>query len=260
MNLSSQNLFEFLRDLAPTGVIALTGGGGKTSLLYALASEHAARGQAVLCTTTTRMAKTGPDEGPKILRLLLCEDPADIPPPQDGALLAGKQTKPGRNPEYLHGYAPEEIDALNARRIAPRIIVEADGASRRPLKAPAAHEPQVPSSTSVLIGVIGLCCMGKPLCDENVFRSELFSRVTGLAPFAPVTPEAVAALVLSPEGLFKACPPTAHKLLLCNQADLAGAEEAALALARAVRRSDPAFLQGIFLAGLKHQGLLCKSL
>ncbi len=51
----------------------------------------------------------------------------------------------------------------------------------------------IPSCTDWLVGVIGLKTVGKPLSYEWVFRPELFAKITGLAPGAPVTEAFVAA-------------------------------------------------------------------
>ena len=41
--------------LSPGSIVAATGGGGKTSLVYGLANEAAARGMSAIVTTTTKL-------------------------------------------------------------------------------------------------------------------------------------------------------------------------------------------------------------
>ncbi|MCZ7562954.1 MAG: selenium cofactor biosynthesis protein YqeC [Burkholderiales bacterium] len=116
-------------------------------------------------------------------------------------------------------------------------MVEADGSARRPLKAPAAHEPVVPASADAVIAVAGLNGLGRPLTAEHLFRPELWSRVTGVAAGAPITAESVAAAALHPEGLLKGCPAGARGILFLNRADAperrAAAAEIAARLAAA---------------------------
>ena len=45
--------------------------------------------------------------------------------------------------------------------LADYVLVEADGAKRFPLKAPAAHEPVIPDETRLVIAVAGLSGVGK---------------------------------------------------------------------------------------------------
>lgn len=160
----------------------------------------------------------------------------------------------------MYGYTAEEVDALLSRNVTPWILVEADGAAGRPLKVPAAHEPVVPSRTAVAVAVVGLGGLGQPFHPETVFRLEQAAAVTGLLPGEVVTPDAVAAMVTHDAGLFKNTPPGAVRLLFCNQADLPGAEESGKALASALARKHPGFLQGIYLGSLREKGLSCLSL
>ena len=59
-------------DLPGTGLLAIVGAGGKTSLMFRLATELTAGGARVACTTTTRIFPPAPDQ----VRLILGEDNA----------------------------------------------------------------------------------------------------------------------------------------------------------------------------------------
>ncbi len=50
------------------------------------------------------------------------------------------------------------------------MIIEADGARKLPIKAPAEHEPVIPEFVNTVITVIGLSGLGKPLTEEWVHR------------------------------------------------------------------------------------------
>ena len=72
------------------------------------------------------------------------------------------------------------------------IIVEADGAKRRPLKAPGRYEPVIPACSHIVIGVVGLNGLGKPLDKKYVFRPEIFAEITKLGLGKPIDENAVA--------------------------------------------------------------------
>ena len=203
------------------GVLSIVGAGGKTSLMYRLAHELAEDGDSVLTTTTTKIFR--PETGQSACVVL--SDSVEAMLKQGESLLAQHRhitaaAGPAAMPEKLIGFAPEEVDLIWKSGLFRWIIVEADGAARLPLKAPAPHEPVFPTSTKEAIAVVGLSAVGKPLNDRTVFRPAIFSQLTGLAPEAPIDAEAVGEALLHPQGLFKGCPPHAVRSVFLNQADI----------------------------------------
>lgn len=178
-------------------VVAAVGAGGKTTLVYALAAEARRAGWRVLVTTTTHMgmlpeASTGP---------LLVEAEGMSEADLDEALRAhGLATILGRRvrPDKLEGLPPERVDALATH--ADLTLVEADGARGRSLKAPAAHEPVVPSSATLLVVLAALDVLGTPAAGALVHRPEIVGRLAGLGPDEPVTEDALAACLAHPDG------------------------------------------------------------
>jgi probable selenium-dependent hydroxylase accessory protein YqeC len=178
-------------------VVAAVGAGGKTSLVYALAAEARRQGLRVLVTTTTHMgtlpeATTGP---------LLVESDGVSDAGIDSALRDhGRATILGRRvrSDKLEGLSPDRVDALASR--ADLVLVEADGARGRSLKAPAPHEPVVPASASVMVVLAALDVLGTPAGGEAVHRPEIVARLTGLGADEPVTEGAVAACLAHAEG------------------------------------------------------------
>ena len=151
---------EDLPFLGETGhVISLVGGGGKTTLLYALARWYSAQGQRVLVSTTTHIqrpdANDAPDEAARDA-LWQAGTSAGAGVPAEG----GKLTMPPHLADWM-----AEADT---------VLLEADGAKRHPCKAPAAHEPVLLRSSDIVLAAAGLSAVGKPLQDV-CFRLEAAS-------------------------------------------------------------------------------------
>lgn len=241
---------------SPPGIVCLTGGGGKTSLLFALAQSLAEASRPVICTTTTRMLL--PQSSPW-LAVDIREEASHISPPRQSALFAARPPDAENSPAKVRGYAASDIDELSERCPGVWLLVEADGAARRPLKAPVDHEPVIPSRTAIAIAVMGLSCMNKPFTADTVFRMERVAAITGMSRGDSITPATVARLAAHPQGMFKNVPPEAKRLLFCNQADLPEAEAAAGSLADQIIRRAPGFLHGIYVGSLLTKGLQCLS-
>lgn len=237
------------------GIICLTGGGGKTTLMYALGAALARTGGRVLCTTTTRIVRPLPGQTDSFEE---CEAPERLTLPSAPCVhTAARAAGAGHNPDYLRGYAPEEVDALLRRGAADWIIVEADGAARRPLKAPAEGEPVLPALTGAVIAVAGLCALDKAFTDTWVFRPVPFSLLSGLRPGESLSPEGVARLFRHPDGLFKTAPPEAARLAFLNQADIPGGWEAGRRLGRAVLELDEGLAPSVYVGSAKDPELAC---
>jgi len=227
-------------------VVALVGGGGKTSLLFALAGEARADGLSVLVTTTTRIFDPR-DEGRAFDAFNL--DAAWSAPASNGAALpsAVPDARWGAPPHGFTAVAGAGVEAGKLLSVDPLlvdratgwdlIIVEADGARRLPLKAPAAHEPVIPASARVVIAVVGLDCLGRPLDDGIAFRPELVARATGLEPGGIIGPRHIAALAAAEAGCFKGAPTGALRVLVLNKLDVADRSAAGETAAAVMGRS-----------------------
>ena len=111
------------------GVVSLVGAGGKTSLMFKLADEVAAAGDAVMTTTTTKILKPTPRQSSH----LIISDSVDTIIRAAGDLLnnnqrhitvAASQVLPDNK---FIGLPPEVIDALAETKLFRWIIAEADG-------------------------------------------------------------------------------------------------------------------------------------
>ncbi len=217
--------------ITPGEVVALVGGGGKTTAMFQLAHELAPA-MRVLTTTTTRIFAAQIKRSPAHLTF----DPtrqslADLLPQLDAAIAAHGQVLLIGQADPASGKAlglpPELIDTLAATGHFEVIINEADGSRMRPFKAPAAHEPVIPSRTTLVVPVVGLDVLGQPLTEANVHRAEQVSRLSGAAMGLPVTTDNVAAVLSHPEGGLKNIPAQARAIPLLNKLDQRNGSSAA---------------------------------
>jgi len=205
------------------GVISIVGAGGKTSLMFCLALEISGSGQTVLTTTTTKMMLPQKEQAahviltPSIQSLL---DRAREELNKTNHLYFASARLP-QQADKIAGFEPDVIDRIKLSGLFKWILVEADGAARRPLKVPDEHEPVIPVSSDWVIGLVGLKAVGKPLEPEWVFRHERFASISGISKGHPVTVNALVQAAIHPQGIFKGTPADARKILFLNTAGIA---------------------------------------
>ncbi len=192
--------------LSAAPVVVATGAGGKSSLLFAAAREY----PAALVTTTVYA------EAQQIAwadTALFVRNPQElaaveaIPPSGVTFLLSGPPVEEGRAP----GISADTLRALLrlARRRSLPLFIEADNACQRPLNVPSVHASGVPfargeSHTHLVLA--GLSALGRSLDAACVHHPEIFSRLSGLPPGAPLTAEAVGAVLRHLPGGLKDVP------------------------------------------------------
>jgi molybdenum cofactor cytidylyltransferase len=216
-------------------VVALVGGGGKTTTMFRLANELAQEKLRVLTTTSTRIFGAQIKRSPAHVIFDPGKTVAEILPPLEAAiadhgqvLLIGEtEAETGK----AFGLPPDLIDTLAATGRFDIILNEADGSRMRPFKAPAAHEPVIPASTTLVIPVVGLDVMGQALQPDSVHRAERVSQLSGTPLAQPVTVETVAAVITHPEGGLRNVPAGARVVPLLNKAETPARLAAAQAIA-----------------------------
>lgn len=258
MSLSLLTLFDGPPSSLPL-CVALTGAGGKTTLLQTLAEALTGAGRGVISTTTTQILPPNHAEGPLASPLrsagLLLTERRSLPDVA-GELTDFFQAGPAQhitvghrevcasstNRTKVRGLPPDDVcrlrDLLGSSPVGSRIVllIEADGAARLPLKAHAAHEPNIPGCADMVIAVAGLDALGQPV-NKTVHRSALAAEQLGVKEHVPVTPGLMAALLLRPDGPFRHC--AERRAVLLNKADIPGGSQAALAVSLALHELDP---------------------
>jgi molybdenum cofactor cytidylyltransferase len=107
------------------------------------------------------------------------------------------------------------------------LLIEADGAREKPLKAWAEHEPPVPEYAEQVVQVVGLSGLDQPLNEELVHRAERFSELSGIRIGDRITSGGLVRVLLDVEGGLKNIPEGAQKTVLLNQADTSGLQSTA---------------------------------
>lgn len=217
-------------------VISITGAGGKTSLMYLLANGLSAAEKRVITTTTTRIMPPHRDQtGGLVLKIRNANFLRRIKSRLDKARHVTVAYRNLHGIGKLEGLDPEQVQKLPDQAAAAHIVIEADGAAMKPLKAPADHEPVVPPLTTLHIGVMGLDVIGQPLDDKHAFRPERIAEIAGIEVGDTITPEVLAHLAVHELGAFKGCPQNARKVLVLNKVDQPGNKEKAHAVIKAAR-------------------------
>ena len=199
-------------------VVAVVGGGGKTTAMFRLAREMVDRGGRAITTTTTR-----------IFAAQIALAPVHVPAADStrerilGALAAHGQvlvigaTNPGTG--KADGVSLDLFRRLRAWCPDACLLNEADGSRMRPFKAPAEHEPVIPAETTLVVPVVGADVFGRPLDGQHVHRPELVSALSGAPLGTPITPEIVARVLAHPEGGRKGVPAGARVIVAINKVE-----------------------------------------
>ena len=168
-------------------VVSLVGGGGKTTLLYAMASHCARKGWRVLVSTTTHIQC--PQNG------TWAQTDAQV----QAIWAQGTYAVVGTPAPQGKLTMPPEAQLRNWMRQADAVFLEADGAKRLPCKVPADHEPVLLPESDIVRAVAGLSALGRPLQD-CCFRTERACTLLGVSPETCLTPDLLARLLADEQG------------------------------------------------------------
>jgi len=196
--------------------ITFIGSGGKTTFIEYIAEEFIRQGKSAAVTTTTKIMAKEPytvfEKNIQYARI-------------HRFLRTGKTIEGGK----LTGMYPSDIMALGA--MYDIVLIEADGAKKKPLKFPASFEPVIPSFSEKIFILCGLDGLSRRV-DETVFRWELFDEATGIKGDEPVTSSILLSL-FSEKGILKDCNLSKTTVVL-NKYDASGQKGAATGIAKGV--------------------------
>ena len=223
------NLTEALA-LEPREHLALVGGGGKTSLMFALAEELSRQKRKIVTSTTTKIWHQEAQSSSCII--FTQSSSAWMDNLMEGLKIHGHVflTQNLLDSGKVKGISSSLADDLYQDQGIDYMLVEADGSAGHPVKAHAEHEPVIPTSVTKVVAMLGLEALGKQMGPETVFRVDSFRKLTGLKPGQKLTTPVLAKLFLDPGGLFKGTPPSAKRVVFLNKLDLLSEERGTMEL------------------------------
>ncbi|SIR82111.1 selenium cofactor biosynthesis protein YqeC [Natronorubrum thiooxidans] len=198
---------------ADAGLTCVVGAGGKKSTLY----ELAGRLEQSVVTATVRI----PIFDREVADVWVTEEPLaalESAAETDLEWPLGLVPEQERDDRY-RGYDPATVDRIASAAGVEHVLVKADGARTRLLKAPNEREPQLPDTVETVVAIASVDAVGQPLEDDVVHRPERVADVTGRAIGEPIEPADVAAILTSPEGGLKDVPEGATYVPLVNMVD-----------------------------------------
>ena len=234
-------------------MISLVGAGGKTTLMFRLAKELFLNGKKVVTTTTTKILEPTPGETGS---LFIDPDEEKIKDfvwrhldQYHHITIALERLGSGK----LKGISPNLVNGLWSSHGIDTIIIEADGAAGRPVKAPRENEPVIPTNTTLVVAILGVDGMEMELNEENVFQPERVSKITGIPIGERLTDEAMAILMTHPEGIFKGTPSSSRVIAFLNKVDIPNGVVKAKSIGQKIFEKKHRQIERIVLGQLKNE-------
>ncbi len=208
--------------------VATAGAGGKPTLMAALARACLAAKMPVVLTSTTHLHRGAAFTAWPAVMLSSGDTVAPLAAPlrSDGVVVAVSEPW---GEQMWHGVSPETLDAIHHAYPDACLLVKADGARKRLLKAPADHEPRWPPVPDPCVLVLSLAACGAPLDDRAVHRLDRVRALTREASIGPATLAAVATA-----GYGDRFPAGSRRILYLSSADRPSRLTAAEAVAAEV--------------------------
>lgn len=228
-------------------LVSIVGGGGKTSLLFALAD--ALPGRTVL-TTTTRIFAAQMKLADAVVYASDLSPLAQLLKVHGRVLIVGDVQG-----EKAFGVPPELPAQLLTRADVEVVLVEADGSRMRPIKAPAAHEPVIPLQTTLVIPVVGIDALSGPIAavaHRPELVASLLHRQVSVSS-EQLTVRDVAALLTADQGGLKNVPAGARVIPFINKVERDEQMDAARQIARLIlqKPTTQAKIQQVVIGALK---------
>ena len=183
---------------AQNSIISFVGAGGKKSLMFRLAAAHKGR---VGITATAHIeffpqslqAKNYIADEAELLEAIKNDEHS-----QKIAF-----AKPSKRFGRRAGISLNSVNTFRDAGNFDLMVIKADGARGRFIKAPAEHEPAISPDTNIIVPVVSAKVMGLPLSDEIAHRVEEIGKVCHMNPNEIIEPQHIARLFTSTSGLLK---------------------------------------------------------
>ncbi len=194
---------------APGDIVAIVGAGGKTSTMFALSRALAAAGRRVVTTKSTIIYQPTMAQSPGVVEVPAGRWATEL----RGLLDERRQVTVvigSAGPDRWQGVPADRMPELRDAAGADCVIVEADGARGRLIKAPADHEPAMPAGAAVVLPVANLRAVGRAVTSEHVHRPELVAALLGISSDGVIGVEHVPKVLLDGSGGLKRAPADAR--------------------------------------------------
>jgi molybdenum cofactor cytidylyltransferase len=230
---ADMRLMEALR-IEAGQVVAFVGAGGKSAAIRRLTQERSPHSPLVV-TTTTRIGLDQIDLASRHFVVTCMEDlerATDDLDPETPILLTGERDR--EEPKWL-GLAQDLMEALVERTKSRGaiLLVEADGARGKSMKAPAEYEPVFPPACDLVVPVVGLDVIGEDVASPKIHRSKRLMDLLEIKQGDRITWEHIVRLLGSSQGALKDIPSASEVRVLLNKADAKEAVECGRQIAAA---------------------------
>lgn len=183
---------------AKHGIISFIGAGGKKTTMFQIASQHPGR---VGITATAHIeyfprslaATKYIGEERELLELVVNDT--------ESRCIAFAQ--PSQRRGRRAGIDMNSVEKFRQKGRFDLLLIKADGARSRWIKAPASHEPPIPPGTDTVIPVLSVRSIGKKLTDKIAHRVDRVCEIAGMKPGEKIQPVHVARIISSEHGYLK---------------------------------------------------------
>ena len=203
--------------------VSVVGGGGKTTVIRKIMDECRNAGIPCAVSTTTHIQKC--DAGyflgkpsVEMFRQIMIKY---------GVVWMGKETTDKKLTAFPDTYIKEISNEPGM------LLLEADGAKRLPVKAPAEHEPVICAQTDIVLNVYGMSAVGKKLKD-GCFRVKEMEQILGKTEEDILYPEDIVTLAVSQRAGRKCVADDMEYQVILNQVDTEEQKEMAVKIAEAI--------------------------
>lgn len=158
-------MFSSTFEIRKGDIVAVTGGGGKTSLMFRLAEELSEFGR-VLVTTTTKIYTPPEDRYEKLIigEKVFFGRSKNI-------FIVGREGTHGK----IHGLSYDEVTDIASKY--DYVLIEADGAKEKQMKGWKKDEPCIPPFATKVIGVASIKSLGTEATEGNIHRLNIFLKM-----------------------------------------------------------------------------------
>ncbi|MDO5038558.1 selenium cofactor biosynthesis protein YqeC [Clostridium sp.] len=218
-----KNLFDLI-DLKNGDIVSVVGSGGKTTFMYKLSKELS--NKKVIITTSTKMFIPKEDEK---FNIIFLNESKNINLEKGINFLIGEivsENKFHTNVELID----ENVYGFDY------LLIESDGSKRKPLKGWNETEPVISKRTNKTVGIIPIDIIGKVAKEDIIHRIEKFSKISLISEGEEITPEAIANVISSKNGLFKNS--VGEKILFLNKIENKKQYEMACKLLKILERKN----------------------